>query len=153
MAKARPVEIKSDEPFADAARRVLAVRAAEVLEHVPAVRAGEDPEAVHDLRVAARRLRAVLEVFADAFPRKRHAALLDEVKRVGDAFGGARDLDVQIELCERFVSQAWDEERTGVAALTQRLHADREAELSSAFPALDRLERAVSDGVRELCAR
>jgi CHAD domain-containing protein len=132
---------------------VLEVRAAEFLEHVPAARTGHDIEHLHDLRVAGRRLRAVLEVFDAAFPPRLHRELLREVKRAADSLGAARDLDVQIALVERFHDAASDEERPGVAALLQRLRGEREAAYDAFGPALDRLEGGTFGGqVLELTA-
>ena len=39
------------------------------LEAVPVAIEGVDPEGVHDVRVASRRLRAAMDVAASAFPR------------------------------------------------------------------------------------
>jgi len=56
------------------------------------------------MRVATRRLRAALEIFAPAFPRKRHRKALKRVKALADALGARRDLDVEIELLESLTS-------------------------------------------------
>src|SRR5262249_30698615 len=66
------------------------------LRHVPGARLGEDPEEVHDLRVATRRIRAVLREFADALPA-RAGRFRDEFKWVAAALGAVRDLDVPLE--------------------------------------------------------
>ncbi|HEX8204868.1 MAG TPA: CHAD domain-containing protein [Solirubrobacteraceae bacterium] len=98
MAKAAPVAITPDMPFAEAAALTVAVRARELWEHSAGVLDTSDIERVHDMRVATRRLRAVLEIFAACFPRKRHRAVLRDVKALADALGERRDPDVQIEL-------------------------------------------------------
>jgi CHAD domain-containing protein len=141
MAKARPVPVLPAEPFGDAARRILAVRAQEFLEAREAM--GEergDIELLHDLRVASRRLRAVLEVFGPAFPKKRHGRVLKEVKDAADALGAARDLDVQIAFLETFLEAAASDEQAGVAVLIQRMRADRDRAYLGFRPALDRLD-------------
>ena len=95
----------------------------------------------------------MLEVFDVAFPKKRHATLLRDIKRAADALGEARDLDVQIELLETFLERASEEDRTGVAALIQRLRGQRELAYASFEPALDRLERdRIGERVAELTA-
>jgi len=58
------------------------------------------PEGVHKMRVASRRLRAALEIFAPAFPHKPLRTALAEVKLLAAALGKRRDRDVQIELLE-----------------------------------------------------
>ena len=60
MAKAREVPLRADEPFEVAGRRVVGARAEELFEHADGVLDTEDIERVHAMRVASRRLRAVL---------------------------------------------------------------------------------------------
>jgi CHAD domain-containing protein len=138
--KARPVPVDPDEPFGKAARRVLPVRARELVEQVPGVRRGDDIEHLHDLRVAARRLRAVLEVFEGAFPAKRHRAILREVKQHTDRMGDARDLDVQIAFLSQFVETSTAAERPGVEWLVATLQAERATAYGRLEPDLDALE-------------
>ncbi|MCC7547050.1 MAG: CHAD domain-containing protein [Burkholderiales bacterium] len=56
--------------------------------------AGEDPEYLHQARVALRRLRSALATFDTAFPRARYAGLLDELRWLDGCLGPARDWDV-----------------------------------------------------------
>lgn len=150
MARARPVPVEPDEPFGAAARRILPVRASELVEQVPGVRRGDDIEHLHDLRVAARRLRAVLEVFEGAFPKKRHAAILREVKQHTDRMGDARDLDVQLEFLDGFLEAAAPGERPGVEWLVATLGAERATAYGRLTPDLDALERGFLGRVDEL---
>jgi CHAD domain-containing protein len=95
MAKARDIEgLRADMPFAEAAAATVAVRADELFEHSANVLDTTDIERVHDMRVASRRLRAVLEIYAPCFPRDRFRPLLKEVKALADALGARRDPDV-----------------------------------------------------------
>ena len=55
---------------------------------------GSDPEALHDMRVATRRLRATMRVFRDGFDRATLAALAEEVSWLAGVLGRVRDLDV-----------------------------------------------------------
>ncbi len=94
MAKARPIPgLAADTRFADAAAAAVETRTQEVFAHAAGVL---DVDGVHDTRVATRRLRAALEVFAPCFPRKRHKRLLREVKQLAAALGARRDADVAI---------------------------------------------------------
>jgi len=136
VAKAWPVKIDPDEPFGAAARRVLDVRAREFVSYVPAAIGGDDIEHLHALRVANRRLRAVLEVFGDAFERREHRAILREVKAAGDPLGEARDLDVQIAFLETFLDGAGPQDRPGVAGLIDELRREREAAYAGFGPPL-----------------
>jgi triphosphatase len=67
-----------------------------LLAHEPGTRLGEDAEELHDMRVASRRLRAALGVFADVLP-PQFASLEPELKWLADVLGAVRDLDVQLE--------------------------------------------------------
>jgi inorganic triphosphatase YgiF len=54
-----------------------------------------NPSALHQMRVALRRLRSALSLFAPLFEDDPRAAVLgDEIKRVTEPFGTARNLDV-----------------------------------------------------------
>ena len=59
----------------------------------PAGRAG-DAEGIHQMRVAVRRLRAVLSTFARLLPPEPRRWASDELRWLADALGEARDLDV-----------------------------------------------------------
>jgi CHAD domain-containing protein len=97
MAKAQDIPgLDAHTSFREAGRAVVAVRAQEVFAHAGGVLDTGDIERVHDMRVATRRLRAVLEAFAPAFERKEHKAVLKDVKALADALGARRDPDVQL---------------------------------------------------------
>ena len=71
-----------------------------------AVRAGEDPEAVHDVRVATRAFRAALDVFVEAGVLKPGAArpIRTRLKRLARALGRVRDLDVMAESAADYIA-------------------------------------------------
>jgi CHAD domain-containing protein len=122
VAQAREVpEFDCEESFAAAAARVVSVRTDEVFEHSRNVLDTEEIERVHDMRVATRRLRAALEVFAPCFPAKRHRKALKRVKALADALGERRDRDVAIEFLAGLVAEAPEGDWAGLAALTERL--------------------------------
>jgi len=56
--------------------------------------AAADPEYLHQMRVALRRLRTAFEVFADALPGPAAVELLGELRWLRRALGEARDWDV-----------------------------------------------------------
>src|SRR5262249_40822293 len=59
-----------------------------------AARAGESPEPVHQMRVAVRRLRSVMKVFAHGIGDARIAATDRTLKALGAKLAPARDWDV-----------------------------------------------------------
>lgn len=92
----------------------MAVRQSEeLLKNVPGVRDG-DADAIHDARVATRRIRALLEVIGDD-RSANYVALAQEMRSLGRALGEARDLDVIVELFEDKIWQVPDAARAVVA--------------------------------------
>lgn len=81
------------------ARRVLGGELAALQEQENGVRHGSQ-EPVHDMRVAARRLRAALKIFRAALPAPA-ASLEAELKWLGERLGAVRDLDVQVKNARR----------------------------------------------------
>ncbi len=91
-----PVVPKGSAPGAALALR-LQGQVAELLQHDPGTRLGSDPEDLHQLRVATRRLRAFLRAGRPLLQPEPMEALRGEVGWLGSALGPARDLDVLIE--------------------------------------------------------
>ncbi|GAA3459311.1 CYTH and CHAD domain-containing protein [Saccharothrix longispora] len=78
---------------------------AEALRHQdPRVRRGED-DAVHQLRVATRRMRSALQAFGAVVERDRTRALTDELKWLAGVLGDARDLEVLRDRFENAVEE------------------------------------------------
>jgi CHAD domain-containing protein len=65
------------------------------LRHEPGTRLGEDPEELHDMRVAARRLRSIMGVFRRVLPM-RFEAIREELRWISGELGAVRDLDVRL---------------------------------------------------------
>jgi CHAD domain-containing protein len=59
---------------------------------------GEDVEALHDMRVAARRLRAVLRIFKDCFSRKKFKKVDAQLQSLIRSLGKVREHDVFLAL-------------------------------------------------------
>ena len=152
MAKAKPIRgLAPDTPFRDAAAAAVSVRATEVFAFAEAALDLSDIEGVHDMRVATRRLRAALEVFATCFPAKAHAAVLEEVKDLADRLGERRDPDVAIEELEALAEAFSPADRPGVAGLVEELRAEQAAANETVAQALAELqERRLAERLQEL---
>jgi CHAD domain-containing protein len=126
VARARDIPgFDCEESFSASAERVVAVRSEEVFAHSEGVLDLEDIEPLHDMRVATRRLRAALEVYAPCFPAKRHRKALKRVKRLADALGERRDRDVAIEFLVGFADEAPETDRAAIVALIERLRREQ----------------------------
>ena len=120
-------------------RRQLAV----LREKEPGTRLGEDPEELHDMRVATRRLRAALALFADVLP-VRAQVFREELGWLGRVLGAVRDLDVQQEgLADdggrhrRLERRARAGDHDPLADLAALLEREREAARADLLGALD----------------
>ena len=121
MAKQREIEgISAQQPFAAAGAQVVETRAGELLQHSEGVLDMAEIEGVHNMRVATRRLRAALEVFAPCFPARAYKPLLKEVKAIADALGERRDRDVAIAELETFAESMARPDRPGITSLIER---------------------------------
>jgi len=71
---------------------------------------GHDPEGVHQVRLAARRLRSILSLFRSVLPADVVAALSEELKWLAGEITAARNLDVFVEELLRPVQAAFAED-------------------------------------------
>lgn len=141
MAGARSIPgFAQAESFESAAGHAVRVRTEEVFSFRENVLDTADIERVHDMRVATRRLRAALEIFAPCFPKKEHHALLKEVKRLADALGRRRDPDVLVASLERTAAAFTAAERRGVKHLVAELRAEQAGANEHLAGALERAE-------------
>ncbi|HZB07929.1 MAG TPA: CHAD domain-containing protein [Rubrobacter sp.] len=91
-----PTEIDATLSAGEVAFAILRRHFAAMLAHEPGVRLGEDPEELHDMRVATRRLRAALKLYSDVLP-KRSERYERDLRWVAGALGEVRDLDVHLQ--------------------------------------------------------
>ncbi len=86
--------LQADDPIAEAARKVLGFHFQRMVYHEPGTRLGEDVEALHDMRVATRRMRAAFRLFGDYLDMEELAPIVKGLRRTGRVLGAVRDLDV-----------------------------------------------------------
>ena len=111
---------------------VQAIRA-----HEAGARAGRDPEHLHEMRVAVRRLRAILRASRALFDPAWVDSLRDELDWLGSGLGLLRDLDVlDAYLRPRLAALEGAEYRAGQRVL-RRLSADRTRARADLNEALD----------------
>src|SRR3569833_2560330 len=127
-----PAPVPDFEPTAvDASMRVEEVAFANLRRflsawhlHEPAARLGDDPEALHDLRVAGRRMDAILRQFA-AFLPQAIVRTRPTIKKVLRALGHARDLDVALLELENFERTLPEHDRAKLLPLREHLDGER----------------------------
>src|SRR5437588_1263036 len=136
-------------------REALRVRLAALRKHEDGTRSGADPEDLHQMRVAVRRMRAVLAAAGDAVDREWANGLRDELRWLAQVLGPVRDLDVLIERLRQESEDFPDEERDAVEALLRGLTRKRRGARQRLLRALrsrryatllDSLDEAVAQG-------
>ena len=117
-------------------QRHLAAMAAEV----EGVRAAEDIECIHRMRVATRRMRTALTLFSDCFPKQDYKKIQKDVRKITRALGEARDLDVQLEVIEAALEEFADPVfQPGIKRLKLRLTQRRAEVQQHVDAAMDRM--------------
>jgi CHAD domain-containing protein len=112
-------------------------------QEIAGVRAAEDIEYIHRMRVASRRLRAALTLFEACLPRKRFAVWEPQIKRITRALGAARDTDVQIDVLQKFLADTPDKKlQPGIKRLLLRLKQQRAQLQIKVIRALDELDNS-----------
>jgi CHAD domain-containing protein len=93
-----PAHLRVDpkDQLALAARKVVGQQALKMRANIQGALEDLDPEYLHDLRVATRRLRSALRLFAEVLGPKRCEFLREELNWIGQLLGAVRDLDVFI---------------------------------------------------------
>jgi|SRR4051812_43718908 CHAD domain-containing protein len=142
MAKARDIEgLHADLPFAEAAAATVTVRAEELFEQSEGVLDTSDIERVHDMRVASRRLRAVLEIYAPCFPKAQFKPILSEVKELADALGERRDPDVMLDRLADLELKLPKANAPGIEAFARPVREEQQRGNETLADALEHAER------------
>lgn len=122
-----PALVQPDSPARDVIRSVIAQSVAALLYHDPLVRTSGDPEAVHQARVATRKLRSHLRTFGPLLDPEWTDPLRSELGWLALSLGAVRDQEVLFErLRERAKSLPANDLRSAVA-LVHLLELDIEA--------------------------
>ena len=105
MAKAKRIKGISCSSEAPAAMKlVLVTRFGELYGFGAAALDWTDPEGVHSMRVASRRLRSALRDFTPYLHKRRLSSVLKSLRDIADALGEVRDQDVAIMALEKLQS-------------------------------------------------
>jgi CHAD domain-containing protein len=97
----------------------------EIVRHDPGVRLGLDPEDVHDMRVAIRRLRAMMRAAHELLAPEWSEPLRAELRWLGGELGALRDADVFIEYLRGEAAGMDERDQAGAAELVELVKADR----------------------------
>lgn len=109
----------------------------------PKVLRGDDPDAIHDLRVASRRLQQILDLL---YPRPCPAEirkLRRKIRRCRRALGEVRNCDVQLQHVERVLAAKRTTRREAWEAVRHYLRQRRSASFEKSLRKLSRVNLAV----------
>lgn len=118
-------------------RAALGARLASLRAHEAGTRSGEDAEDLHQMRVAVRRLRAMLKAARPFLDRATADQLRAELGWLGRALGPVRDLDVLLIRLTAEAAHFPADERAAVEVLVEGLHAERDRARIALHRALD----------------
>jgi triphosphatase len=140
------LEISRESSVEELAFAVLRQHFAALLRKEGGTRLGEDPEQLHDMRVATRRVRAAIALFEAVLPAEV-VGLREELGWVASALGAVRDLDVLIEQLEKWGRPAQRLDDRAVDAVAGVLSADRDQARANLVQTLDspRYERLLAE--------
>lgn len=155
MTRTRPAKTPKVSPSSPTRDHILALMR-EQLEalraHEPGTRLGSDPEELHQMRTAVRRLRAILGAVRDMFDPRWVGGLRKELDWLGTVLGARRDLDVLRQHLHGELASLRSNKRVVGRDLLERLDAQRARARDEVLAALDspryaklldRLEEAV----------
>lgn len=131
MTRAWPVDgIDCDAELATNARRILAVKVAEFYAYAPIVPIEEAVEPLHDMRIAAKRLRYSLELFRGVFGDVGEAQI-EQVKAIQEELGAVHDHDVRIGLIEAELAAVAVEQSAAVGEALAGANGDDHAAIAA----------------------
>jgi CHAD domain-containing protein len=123
------------DPF-KALRTLMRHQLREIHAHDPGTRLGEDPESLHDMRVAVRRSRALLRA-GRGLVASDTSTLRTDLKELGAALGTVRDLDVLVERLRSESAGLGAADEAAAEGLLASLESERSAARRALLETLD----------------
>ncbi len=117
--KAEPLVLGADATVEHALSEMVSNTVAHLRANEACALAASDIEGIHQMRVATRRLRAVLSIYKKMLPADQHGRLAGEIKWLGGEMGPARDSDVFLAETLAPLMQ-WRPDDSGLMRLRER---------------------------------
>lgn len=114
-----------DDTMAEAGRKVLLDQLVKMLQHEEGSRSGESVDDVHDMRVASRRIRSTLQLLEAYYKPKMVRVYRRQLRKVAQALGAVRDLDVLIADLQQYQSTLDDAHTGDIQAVIDKLDKER----------------------------
>jgi len=131
-------------------RRAITQAYERLVVHESELGRGDDPESVHQARVATRRLRSDLRTFEKFVDAQWAADLRGELRWLGSELGAVRDIEVQRDRLRAHATRLPPAEAEAARRVVRRLDADRAAARSDLLVALrqDRYTQLLEEDVQ-----
>ena len=129
--------VRADDSLGAAGRKVLRMHLARMLQFEAGARSGEDPEDLHKMRVATRRMRAAWRVFDGAYRPKVQRRYVKELRSIARVLGDVRDLDVLIADLDGYIVSLPTPGREAVEPLRRAWRQQREVTRERMLAKLD----------------
>ena len=117
--------IVAHEPMAEAVRKILRSQYQVMIDSEAGSRKGKDIDAVHDMRVATRRMRAAFRLFGSYFRPAAVAGFQKDLRRIGRALGTVRDLDVFNREAKVYLDTLPEDRKDGLEPLFSQWESER----------------------------
>jgi CHAD domain-containing protein len=144
-----PTEVCGSMPMREVARANLRRYLSVWHSHEFGARLGDDPEELHDMRVAVRRLDGILRQFKSSLPTSI-LRIRPIIKKLLRSLGDVRDLDVALCELEIFGGELPESDRAGVEPLKRHLLTQREGVRDRMLSVLD--SASVQNGLHSLAS-
>src|SRR2546428_6034353 len=132
-----PVPVTAESPAREVIRTVLAESVAQILRNDPLVRTSKDPEAVHQARVATRKLRSHLRTFGPLLDPEWTDPLRSELGWLAMALGAVRDREVLLALLRARAKPLPSSDSRSAASLLHLLELEIESLRKKLYTELD----------------
>ena len=129
--------LKINDTMAEGARKTLYFHFKRMVFHEPGTRLGQDPEELHDMRVATRRMRAAIRVFGEYLDKHEIQRFAKELRRVGRTLGAVRDLDVFRQKTDRYIDTLPPQQQNGLQPLLAVLEGKHQKDREQLLDFLD----------------
>jgi CHAD domain-containing protein len=127
MAKAKKIPfLDPNKPLEECVKKILRTRFEEMVSYEQGTVDGSDIEALHDMRVASRRVQAVLRIFRGLYHKKKFKAEYNELRTLIRTLGEVRDYDVFIDKLEKLKAGFPEADNRAIELLIIRKKSERD---------------------------
>ena len=119
-------DLKKDDHMREAAHKILRFHFGRMLKNERGTMVGKDIEELHDMRVAAMRMRSVLEMFNGHLDMDVMKPIFKSVKATRRSLGAVRDLDVFMEKIQHYIESLPEQRKSELDELIGTLLIERD---------------------------